>query len=235
MYSFSVIVLALAIVAAAAEITQLPGPSFNETYNKIIEGANWHNINGADAQIGQFPHQVSLRFWYSHKHFCSGSIIADRWILTAAHCLEREFYKFIFVAVGSPKILGTKGEYRIVERHIHPDYNPETFYADIAILGTGKIIEFNDFVKPIALPTVDTPTSVQVIIAGWGFVEKIDGADGNAVLTNDLQYLKSQTISKESCQEKVSSDIPLDGTLCHLSPLGGACNGDSGKLATSFV
>lgn len=45
-------------------------------------------VGGADAQDGQFPHQVSLRQLSSH--ICGGSIIAPQIILTAAHCVTSE-------------------------------------------------------------------------------------------------------------------------------------------------
>lgn len=45
-------------------------------------------VGGDDAQVGQFPHQVSLRQLSSH--ICGGSIIAPQIILTAAHCVTSE-------------------------------------------------------------------------------------------------------------------------------------------------
>lgn len=43
-------------------------------------------VGGKDALSGQFPYQVSLR--KNKSHFCGGSIIDSRTILTAAHCVE---------------------------------------------------------------------------------------------------------------------------------------------------
>lgn len=48
-------------------------------------------VCGANAQIGQFPHQVSLCQFNSH--ICGGSIIASQIILTAADCVTSETSK----------------------------------------------------------------------------------------------------------------------------------------------
>ena len=40
-------------------------------------------VGGTAAKSGQFPYQVALQL---DGFFCGGSIISDRWILTASHC-----------------------------------------------------------------------------------------------------------------------------------------------------
>src|SRR3954462_11656424 len=58
-------------------------------------------VGGADAQITDFPWQISLQDTDGHHH-CGGSIIDERYIVTAQHC-----FKFGATATGprDPKSL----------------------------------------------------------------------------------------------------------------------------------
>lgn len=47
-------------------------------------------VGGDIATIGQFPYQVSLQSY--NEHICGGSIISSTHILTAAHCVDDNFY-----------------------------------------------------------------------------------------------------------------------------------------------
>ena len=43
---------------------------------------------GRDVEAGQWPWQASLQV--RGRHICGGALIADRWVITAAHCFQEE-------------------------------------------------------------------------------------------------------------------------------------------------
>ena len=57
-------------------------------------------INGENSDAHEWPWQVSLQYSVNSSHFCGGSIIHSRWVLTAAHCLEGETLASFNVVVG---------------------------------------------------------------------------------------------------------------------------------------
>jgi hypothetical protein len=46
-------------------------------------------VGGNDAAPGEFPFVVSLTQGFSDTHFCGGSVISQRHVMTAAHCLQK--------------------------------------------------------------------------------------------------------------------------------------------------
>ena len=44
-------------------------------------------VNGENAALHAWPWQISLRV--NGRHICGGSLIEDDWVVTAAHCVER--------------------------------------------------------------------------------------------------------------------------------------------------
>ena len=70
--------VALALPPGSTPKTACPAyPSFMSSYNKIV---------GGQAAPSPIPWQASIRSWQSGGHYCGGTILDAKTILTAAHC-----------------------------------------------------------------------------------------------------------------------------------------------------
>jgi secreted trypsin-like serine protease len=160
-------------------------------------------IGGTPAQPGAYPWQASLVVsWISDPssaHFCGGSVIRDRWILTAAHCLVGVSPADVHVIVGTNKL--TPGTVRndVRRRIVHGAYKDAEKGDDIALvelrrpLTLGKSISAIDLLPASGEPQV-LVKSQKLWVTGWGATKE----EGNVV--KDLRQVSVPYVTNESCK-----------------------------------
>ncbi|KAF4526471.1 hypothetical protein B566_EDAN015133 [Ephemera danica] len=125
-------------------------------------------VGGQPASEGEYPSQVSIR--YAGAHNCGGTIISDRFILTAAHCVKIPGVEQFTVAVGTNN--WNKGvEHNITTATPHAGFNWTDFSSpDIGLIEVDPPIEFNNVTQPaiMAEPFEETFAGSPAIIVGWG-------------------------------------------------------------------
>lgn len=188
-------------------------------------------VNGLKAKKGQFPYVVSLRTIKDNAHFCGGSILNNRWIVTAAHCSEPEAANSIYVFAGSHNLRSSGFIYNVTKIINHPSYDDINTKMDISLWRTSEEIEYNRLVQPIGLPTVDIADDSTVIIAGWGSTSLTGSFKA---ISNKLQFLAQRTVSLDACKKSFEITYPsyarrdFTKLLCAQTIHAAPCTCDSG-------
>lgn len=85
-------------------------------------------VGGRNAGQGEIPFQVSLRSWGTQFHFCGGTLVNNRWILTAASCVHGRPQNSLNIIAGITSLRdhGTSRRSRTIV--IHPSFH--TMFVD---------------------------------------------------------------------------------------------------------
>ncbi|KAL7732819.1 hypothetical protein ACLKA6_005954 [Drosophila palustris] len=190
---------------------------------------------GQLADPGQFPYQVGLLLYVNGgAAWCGGSLISDRWIVTAAHCTDA-------LTTGVDVYLGAwnrankeeKGQQVVfVETKnviVHENWEPTTLRNDISLIKLPIPIELNERIQPVKLPAksdnYNTYAGQQAIASGWGKT-----SDAATAVTDILEYIEVPVMNNSGCAPWFGgSEIITDNHIC-IKTTGGTstCNGDSG-------
>ncbi|KAJ0173238.1 hypothetical protein K1T71_011414 [Dendrolimus kikuchii] len=119
---------------------------------------------GHEISITEAPYMASLRLG-GKKHFCGASIIHEKFILIAAHCIAPQ--RYYTVSVGTDDVNGGK-IYEVDKIIIHEKYDKQTYDYDACIIKLNGTLEFGDSVNKIELAEKPPISGRIVEVTGWG-------------------------------------------------------------------
>ncbi|XP_057341819.1 polyserase-2-like [Microplitis mediator] len=192
---------------------------------------NGRIVGGKPTDIKEVPHQVSLQVY--GFAFCGGTIVAEDWVLTAAHCAVYSA-SAIEVRAGT----ATKGSggtlHGVSKIIVHENFKTNRYgipINDVALMKLSKPFDVDEFRQPIDLFKYqeEAAEGIHSTITGWGATVE-GGSTPDVLNTVDVPI-----ISKTECHDAYLSFGGLpEGQICAAYPEGGkdACQGDSGGPLT---
>lgn len=126
-------------------------------------------VGGRDASGGEAPYQCSLQM--NQRHFCGCVIIANKWILTASHCLDHTSAEHVDILVGTNNLKNGGKYYKAKKFILHEKYNNPQYAYDIGLVEVNQTIEFNKLVQSIEPSSDDAdliPENADLILSGFG-------------------------------------------------------------------
>ncbi|KAG5669342.1 hypothetical protein PVAND_017230 [Polypedilum vanderplanki] len=218
MFQVTVACLTLILLASGANV---PDATTNDEF-QMWEG---RIVGGSQAQLGQFPYQVSLRT-IQNSHFCGGFILSNRWIGSAAHCTTPRSTSNTRAVVGTIH-RSTGGNIHNLARFVnHPGYQSTTLANDISLIQTVNTITFNNMVQPVGVSSTFINGGVNAVATGWGQTSR------TGPTSNVLLWVTLRTLNNNECREKFTKSNAAritDQTICTFTRVGqGTCMGDSG-------
>nr|AHI07442.1 trypsin [Antheraea pernyi] len=187
-------------------------------------------VGGSITTIGAYPNIVALLFSRTNafRQDCGGTILNNRSVLTAAHCVFGDLAAQWRARVGSTSSV-SGGVLHFINRFIiHPSYNRNTLDNDVAIMRTQLTISFNNNVRAASFAPANYNLADNQVVwaAGWGAT-----VAGGAHSTS-LRHVQIWTINQTTCRNRylgintITANMLCSGWL----DVGGRdqCTGDSG-------
>ncbi|KAM5232177.1 serine protease 44-like [Hipposideros larvatus] len=191
-------------------------------------------VGGRPASEKKWPWQVSLQT--NDQHVCGGSLIANRWVLTAAHCIYGHLDYMVMVGdINVKHASKTAVKVPVQDIVIHKDYRPfGTIENDIALALLEFPVKYSSHIQPVCFPekAFKVQAGTECWVTGWGKLHEKDTKDEAPEI---LQEAEQSIIRHEKCNEilkeklESTNNVVKKGTVCGYNALGkDSCQGDSG-------
>lgn len=204
-------------------------------------GATASIVGGRAASIAEFPSLAYIEAREGkHGFACTGTVVAPRVVLTAAHCVENldkggltEAGQYaLATAVTSPEEAKAENIFRVAEAHVFPGFDPGTLHGDAGIL----ILD-----RPTTAPVLPLAGAGDVALyeggatvqlAGWGLT-RANAKAGPTGLRSTSMVVQAPAACKARTRGYYSPFSPVVQmcTLDQPTKMSGGCFGDSGGPA----
>ncbi|KAJ8920430.1 hypothetical protein NQ315_005298 [Exocentrus adspersus] len=205
-------------------------------------------VNGQNVSRGDYPWVTAIYHKDTdgaYKNVCGGSMLTQKIILTAAHCVANDKGELIVpqdnivVAVGKyfnkyKDARDTEAQYSNLRKIIYPATyrgDNQRFASDIAILVTKEELKLSKVVQPVCyinLPDIFIQPTAIGVITGWGYTIA-SGEPSDELKEIDVPFKQDSECWKELPSDWADKYYTQD-KMCagHYNKSIAVCKGDSG-------
>ncbi|XP_045535438.1 polyserase-2 [Papilio machaon] len=185
-------------------------------------------VGGAGSNVNAFPWIARLIYYKSFG--CGASLINDKYVVSAAHCVKGFMWFLFRVTFGEHDrcLYESRPETRYIVKMIVHNFTLTDLTNDISLLQLNEPVKYSHAIRPVCLPTVpsDHYHGTLATVAGWG----AKAETGNWSCT--LLEAQLPVLSNEECQNTNYNESKIrDVMMCAGFPATAhkdACTGDSG-------
>lgn len=188
--------------------------SSSDSVGRVEQGI----VGGQMANPLDYPSVVALEE-EPGNWFCTGTLIASDWVLTAAHCVADAPGTGLHVRFDDADVNDTTGGVVVAvsEVHAHPDFDWEAWDNDVALLRLATPVTDR---APTPIYREAVPAATPVLDVGYGAADNNDGGAGQ------LRAVEKVTAD---CAGANDPTVSGDNLVCMDASDGrGSCFGDSG-------
>jgi trypsin len=182
-------------------------------------------VGGELTRIERHPWQVALNIDGPNGivYLCGGSLIAQHWVLTAAHCFHpQNTASDIRAKVGASNYLRSGSWLPIDQVIVHEAYDGKTYAHDIAL------VRLRTAQQGRSIPMAGASLSLvgeRLEVTGWGATSEMGRT------SSELRLARVPFVDTDTCNSSGSYNGAIGtGMLCAGEAEGGidSCQGDSG-------
>jgi V8-like Glu-specific endopeptidase len=199
----------------------------------VVNGSEILDADVTKPWVAQIYYAESAADYYKPEFICSGSLISDNKVLTAAHCvLDKGFY---FVTLGGRTINSDAPLLEVESVWRNPRYSERKIVNDIGVLKlTNPVLN----VSPIPLASNSMTKKINAAksytVYGWG----LDQNKSPAVYLKTAKLTNQDKVAKSKMNKwgySTTTMLAAGNYLKNEKIYAGVCNGDSGGPLVSRI